>query len=229
MWAGWFCDSCRAPSVVRTLSSAFDLVLIADSGTATTLAGSGNPRYATSRRGATPRSTDPCARATDSAPTSCSPEPRRRIVNGSSPSWSSTDSRCGDPGGGGRSCGTIAGESCSLTRTTFEHMPEPRWPSTCHAGVRPTWRRGQAVIADSSSWRRSVYRRSWRTVPICTGTLVKGRRSWSHGPRPISARSRPRRCRIGRGRKRWRPVDGTARCPSIRTCTGWSSCCISRT
>ena len=41
MWAGWFCDSCRAPAVVRSLSSAFDLVLIADSGTATTLAGSG--------------------------------------------------------------------------------------------------------------------------------------------------------------------------------------------
>jgi len=43
MWAGWFCDSCRAPAVVRSLSSAFDLVLIADSGTATTLAGSGKP------------------------------------------------------------------------------------------------------------------------------------------------------------------------------------------
>ena len=43
MWAGWFCDSCRAPSVVRSLSSAFDLVLIADCGTATTLAESGSP------------------------------------------------------------------------------------------------------------------------------------------------------------------------------------------
>jgi spore maturation protein CgeB len=41
MWAGWFCDSCRAPAVVRSRSAAFDLVFIADSGTATTLSGSG--------------------------------------------------------------------------------------------------------------------------------------------------------------------------------------------
>ena len=37
-WAGWFCDSCRAPDKVESLAAAYDLVLIADSGVATILA-----------------------------------------------------------------------------------------------------------------------------------------------------------------------------------------------
>jgi spore maturation protein CgeB len=42
-WAGWFCDSCRAPARVQSLASAYDFVLIADSGAATTLAEWGTP------------------------------------------------------------------------------------------------------------------------------------------------------------------------------------------
>jgi spore maturation protein CgeB len=38
-WAGWFCDSFRAPERVRPLAAAYDLVLIADSEAASTLAG----------------------------------------------------------------------------------------------------------------------------------------------------------------------------------------------
>jgi spore maturation protein CgeB len=42
-WAGWFCDSCRAPERVQSLASACDLVLIADSGAASILAKRGAP------------------------------------------------------------------------------------------------------------------------------------------------------------------------------------------
>jgi spore maturation protein CgeB len=42
-WAGWFCDSFRAPDRVRSLSSAYDLILIADSEAATTLATESTP------------------------------------------------------------------------------------------------------------------------------------------------------------------------------------------
>jgi spore maturation protein CgeB len=42
-WAGWFCDACRAPGDVRSLGSAYDLILIADSGAARNLAGAGRP------------------------------------------------------------------------------------------------------------------------------------------------------------------------------------------
>ncbi len=41
-WAGWFCDSVRAPEQVQSLAPAYDLLLIADSGTAATLAERGS-------------------------------------------------------------------------------------------------------------------------------------------------------------------------------------------
>jgi spore maturation protein CgeB len=42
-WAGWFCDSCRAPDRVQSLAAACDVVLIADSGAASTLTERGAP------------------------------------------------------------------------------------------------------------------------------------------------------------------------------------------
>ncbi len=38
IWAGWFCDACRAPARVQSIASAYDLVFIADSEVAHSLA-----------------------------------------------------------------------------------------------------------------------------------------------------------------------------------------------
>ena len=99
LWVNWFCDERRThASHLRPRGGVRCRLRGRQRGGGERGDGRAFRRCATCLRAAIPRSTDPCAPGTSSAPTSSSRAPRPRTASGCSRSWWSSGSRVWGPG-----------------------------------------------------------------------------------------------------------------------------------